>query len=214
MTRDQRAALAQYARRAPVYDLELALFEPVRHQAVARLALRPGEVVLDVGCGTGLSLPLLHAAVGTAGRIIGIEPSPEMMALAHERARREQWRNVTLVPASALDAQLPEPTDAVLFHFTHDVMRDAAALAHVLGQVKPSARVVACGLRWAAPWAWPVNLMVLPAALRSVTSLEGMQRPWSHLERLISITRVDSLMAGGVYLASGVRAANHTPRTP
>ncbi len=214
MPHDQRAALAQYARRAPVYDLELALFEPVRRRAIARLALRPGEVVVDVGCGTGLSLPLLHAAVGSAGRIIGVEPSPEMLALARERARREQWRNVTLVAASALDAQLPEPADAVLFHFTHDVMRDAAALAHVLGQVKPGARVVACGLRWAAPWAWPVNLMVLPAALRSVTSLEGMQRPWSHLERLVRIAQVESLLAGGVYLASGVRAADHKPRKP
>jgi SAM-dependent methyltransferase len=212
MTHDSRAALAQYARRAPVYDLELALFEPVRRRAVARLALRPGEVVLDVGCGTGLSLPLLHAAVGSTGRIVGVEPSPEMMALADERTAREQWRNVTLVNASASEARLPEPADAVLFHFTHDVMRDAAALAHVLGQVKPGARVVACGLRWAAPWAWPVNMMVLPAALRSVTSLEGMQRPWSHLEGLVRITQVESLMGGGVYLASGVLAADPRPR--
>lgn len=209
---DHRAALTQYARRAAVYDYELALFEPVRRKAVARLNLQPGEVVLDVGCGTGLSLPLLHAAVGTEGRIVGVEPSPEMMARARERAQRERWRNVTLVSASAGDAQLPEPADAVLFHFTHDVMRDAAALAHVLGRVKPGARVVACGLRWAAPWAWPVNLMVLPAALRSVTSLEGMQRPWSHLERLVRVTKVESLLGGGVYLASGVLPADRKAR--
>ena len=209
---DHRAALAQYRQRALVYDLELALFEPVRKQAVARLGLRPGEVVLDVGCGTGLSLPLLHAAVGTRGRIIGIEPSPEMMALARERMQREQWRNVTLVPASADEARVPEPADAVLFHFTHDVMRDAAALVHVLGQVKPGARVVACGLRWAGPWAWPVNLFVLPAALRSVTSLEGLHKPWSHLESLVRIAQVESLLGGGVYLASGVLAPRPSPR--
>ena len=211
---DHRAALAQYRRRAAVYDLELALFEPVRGQAVARLGLRPGEVVLDVGCGTGLSLPLLHAGVGTRGRIIGIEPSPEMMALARERVQRQQWRNVTLVPASAGEAQVPEPADAVLFHFTHDVMRDAAALAHVLGQVKPGARVVACGLRWAAPWAWAINLLVLPAALRSVTSLEGLHKPWSHLESLVRIAQVESLLAGGAYLASGVLLPRQSPRKP
>ena len=42
-------------------------------EAIARLGLRPGNVVLDLGCGTGLSLELLRAGVGTKGRIIGIE---------------------------------------------------------------------------------------------------------------------------------------------
>ena len=76
------AALAQYRRRAPVYDLELKLFEPARRAAIERLALRSGEVVFDVGCGTGLSLPLLRQAVGARGHIVGIEQCPEMMALA------------------------------------------------------------------------------------------------------------------------------------
>ena len=50
---DRNAALAQYRRRAGVYDLELALFEPIRREAIARLGLRPGEVVLDLGCIVG-----------------------------------------------------------------------------------------------------------------------------------------------------------------
>lgn len=207
---DHRAALDQYRRRAAVYDFEIALFEPVRRRAVAHLALQPGEVVLDMGCGTGLSLPLLHAAVGEAGHVIGVEPSPEMIALARQRVHTMGARHVTLIAAPAEAARLPEAADAVLFHFTHDVMRDAAALAHVLGQLKPGARVVACGLQWAGLWAWPINLMVLPAALRSVTSLEGLYKPWSHLEPQVRIERVEALMAGGVYLVNGVLAAPHT----
>ena len=207
---DHRAALAQYRRRAAVYDFELALFEPVRRLAIARLALQPGEVVLDMGCGTGLSLPLLHAGVGEAGHVIGVEPSPEMIALARERVRAMGARCITLIAAQAEAARLPEAADAVLFHFTHDVMRDANALTQVLGQLKPGARVVACGLQWAGLWAWPVNMMVLPAALRSVTSLEGLHKPWSHLEPQVHVERVEALMAGGVYLVSGVLAAPHT----
>ena len=210
---DHRAALDQYRRRAAVYDVELALFEPVRRRAVARLALQPGEVVLDMGCGTGLSLPLLHAGVGDAGHVIGVEPSPEMIALAQQRVRAMgDACRVTLIAAQAEAARLPEAADAVLFHFTHDVMRDARAIDHVLGQLKPGARVVACGLQWAGLWAWPVNLMVLPAALRSVTSLEGLHKPWSHLEPQVQIERVEALMGGGVYLASGVLAAPRRPR--
>ena len=206
---DHRAALDQYRRRAAVYDFELALFEPVRRRAIARLALQPGDVVLDMGCGTGLSLPLLHAGVGEAGHVIGVEPSPEMIALAQQRVRAMGARHITLIAAQAEVARLPEAADAVLFHFTHDVMRDAGALAQVFGQLKPGARVVACGLQWAGLWAWPVNLMVLPAALRSVTSLEGLHKPWSHLEPLVRIERVEALMAGGVYMVSGVLAAPH-----
>ena len=72
---DPAAALAQYRRRAPDYDLEVALFEPVRRQAVAALDLQRNATVLDVGCGTGLSFPLLRRHIGAGGHIIGIEQS-------------------------------------------------------------------------------------------------------------------------------------------
>src|SRR3954447_23409237 len=75
---DRQAALAQYRRRAPLYDVELLAFEPVRRQAIERLALAPGEPVVDVGAGTGLSLPALVEAVGANGRVIAVEPCPEM----------------------------------------------------------------------------------------------------------------------------------------
>ena len=70
-TPDRRAALAQYRSRANGYDNELALFEPLRREAVARLNLGRGDTVLDVGCGTGLSFALLDDAVGHQGRIVG-----------------------------------------------------------------------------------------------------------------------------------------------
>ena len=98
---DRAAALAQYRRRAGFYDLELALLEPLRRRAIALLALRPGEVVLDVGCGTGLSLGLLSQAIGATGRIIGIEQSPEMIELARQRVVHRQLPGVTLLNSRA-----------------------------------------------------------------------------------------------------------------
>lgn len=199
-----QAALEQYRSRAPVYDVELALFEPIRRRAVAQLALQRGATVIDAGCGTGLSLPLLHAAVGAQGRIIGIEQSPEMLARARECVQRHGWRNVTLIEASVEDAAIEaRNADAALFHFTHDILRTPTAVANVIGALRPQASVVACGLKWSAPWAWPVNAFVLGAALRSVSSLDGLAQPWSVLAPHLDAFELGSAMAGGVFIAHG-----------
>ena len=207
---DREAALAQYRRRAGVYDLELALLEPLRRRAIALLALRPGAVVLDVGCGTGLSLGLLSQAVGAKGHIIGIEQSPEMMALARQRVAQHQLPGVTLLNSPVESAVIPVKADAALFHFTHDILRQPAAVANVLQHLKPGARVVASGLKWASPLLWPVNLLVLPAALHSVTSTEGLAAPWDRLGEHLDHFQVESAYFGGAYLASGALKA--TPR--
>ena len=211
---DHSAALAQYRRRAAVYDLELALFEPVRRRAVQRLTLRTGDVVFDVGCGTGLSLPLLEPGVGVAGRIVGIEQCPEMIQLARERVARHGWNNVALIEAPVEAARLMGHADAALFHFTHDILREPLAIANVLRHLRPGARVVACGLQWARFWAWPVNLFVLGAARHSVTSLAGLGSPWSLLAPHLQELQVDTMMAGGVFIASGVLRQTPARSTP
>ncbi|MFO1327888.1 MAG: methyltransferase domain-containing protein [Rubrivivax sp.] len=202
---DRQAALEQYRRRAGVYDLELALFEPVRREAVARLAPAPGETVIDFGCGTGLSLPLLRAGVGASGRVVGIEQSAEMLALARARVRRQRWRNVELIHAPAEGACWPGQADAALFHFTHDLLQRPEAVAQALAMLRPGARVVATGLRWAPRWALAVNAAVYLAARRSVTTLQGLQQPWAGLERQLGPMQGRSRLLGAVYLVWGVR---------
>jgi SAM-dependent methyltransferase len=201
---DHTAALAQYRRRAAVYDLELTLFEPVRRRAIEQLRLRTGDRVFDVGCGTGLSLPLLQPRVGATGHIVGIEQSPEMIQLAHQRVARHGWNNVELIEASVEAARIKGHADAALFHFTHDILREPLAIANVLRHLRPGARIVACGLQWANFWAWPVNLFVLGAARHSVSSLAGLGSPWSLLAPRLDELQVDTMMAGGVFIASGV----------
>jgi demethylmenaquinone methyltransferase/2-methoxy-6-polyprenyl-1,4-benzoquinol methylase len=203
---DRRAALAQYRRRARIYDAELALFEPIRADAVELLHLQPGATVLDVGCGTGLSFGLLHKCLGRAGRIIGIEQSPEMMAQARARVREHHWPHVELVCAPAASARLHGRADAALFHFTHDILREDAALDNVLSHLKPGARVVATGLQWAPPWAVPTNAFVMLAALHSVTSFEGLGHPWSKLAQRLRGVNVEHALMGGIFIASGVLA--------
>ncbi len=205
---DRETALEQYRRRAGVYDLELAFFEPIRRRAIASLGLRPGEVVLDVGCGTGLSLALLRQGVGPRGRVVGIEQSPEMIEQARRRVTRARWSRVTLIRSPVESADIPFRADAALFHFTHDILRRPESIANVLSRLKPGGRVVASGLKWVAPGlTWAVNLLVLPAALRSVTSLDGMDQPWRLLRDQLGQMSVEIVLLGGAYIARGVRAA-------
>jgi ubiquinone/menaquinone biosynthesis C-methylase UbiE len=81
--------LAQGAARQPAYsedarsyDHRTGAFQAYRQAIVGALPLRRGQVVLDMGCGTGLCCGLLLEEVGPQGGVVGIEESPEMAAIA------------------------------------------------------------------------------------------------------------------------------------
>ncbi len=196
-------ALQQYRARADRYDSELEPFEPLRREAIQRLDLRPGETVIDVGCGTGLSFGPLLDQLGPTGHIVGIEQCPEMMAKAHHRFPDRRASQLRLVQAPVEEAQWPGLAHAALFHFTHDILRNPRALDNVLAHLAPGARVVATGLQWAAPWVWPVNLFVLGAAMYSVSSLDGLAQPWSELAPRLNSFEVKPTWMGGIFMATG-----------
>lgn len=198
---DRAQALAQYRRRAALYDLELTAFEPIRRRAIWRLALQRGDTVLDVGCGTGLSLALLRQEIGAQGRIVALDQSPEMIAKARERVAQAHWSNVTLLCSPIELAHIPGRADAALFHFTHDILRQPDAIANVVRHLKPQAYVVASGIKWT--WVFPANLFVWSAAWHSATTLEGLTQPWSRLAESIGPMDVESLWLDTVYIASG-----------
>jgi acyl dehydratase/ubiquinone/menaquinone biosynthesis C-methylase UbiE len=199
---DTLSAPALYRRIAGGFDLSTAWLEPYRRRAVSQLRLQPGDVVVDVGCGTGMSFGPVQAAIGPTGRLVGIEPSPEMLAAARARVADAGWDNVTLLDARAEEATLPDPADAVLFAFTHDVVRSSEALANVLGQVRPGGRVAAAGPKWTA-FAPQLNPLVWQVARQFVTTFDGFRRPWAELERAVPDLAVEEAYFGCVYLAWG-----------
>lgn len=197
------AARTLYGWRATSYELQLAPYEFIRRMAVDHLQLRPGDCVLDLGCGTGMSLPLLLDAVGPAGRVVAVDLSPEMLAVARCRVQREGWANVALCCAPVEEAALPRLADAAFFHFTHDILQSAPALDHVLAHLRPGARIVATGLKWTAPGLAPWNLLVGLHMAQSVTHYEGLAAPWQPLlERGVPL-EVDTMMMGTIFVARG-----------
>lgn len=94
-----RAAYRRYARH---YDLYFGkVFHQGRKLAIEQMAIRPGEHVLEVGVGTGLSLPEYPDGV----RVTGIDLSPEMIQHAQARVEDLELPDVTLLEmdASAMD---------------------------------------------------------------------------------------------------------------
>src|SRR5437867_2461327 len=146
---DRTAAIEQYRHAAPGYDRHMRRFERWQRMAVERLWLESGETVIDVACGTGLNFPLLEAAVGPTGGIVGIELSTEMVSQAHERVAAHGWENVSLIEAPVETAAIDAAADAALFSFTHGVLQSPVAVANVVAHLKPGARVSSAGAKLA-----------------------------------------------------------------
>jgi len=196
-------SIARYRARARGYDATCGPTWPIRERAVAGLQLSPGDRVLDVGCGTGLSLPLLHARVGQAGRVWGCDQSPEMIAQARERVARAGWSNVHVVQVAAQELALPEPVDALLFHYTHDILRSPAALGRLLALARPQARVAIAGIKYFPWWLAPLNPWIY-LKNRGYNGAPGeLRAPWDRIAPRLTHWTWTSTQWGMGYLAFG-----------
>ena len=102
-----RDAYRRYARH---YDRYFGkIFHPGRKLAIEQMGIRPGEHVLEVGVGTGLSLPEYPAGV----HVTGIDVSTEMIDVARDRVDAEELPNVTL---AEMDAEHMDFADGCFDH--------------------------------------------------------------------------------------------------
>jgi len=209
---DRARAIERYRVHADSYDASAARTMRLRRRTVAALELAPGEAVLDVACGTGLSFVLLVAAVGREGRVTGVELSPEVAHLARDRIAHAGWA-VTLIEAAAEDAALGGPFDAVLFNFTHDVLQSPAALSRIFAATKSGGRVAVSGSKLLPWWLAPVNAVVRRMNAPYVTTFGGMRQPWRYLVEYVPDLRIRSALWGAAYIASGRYAPRGYVRT-
>jgi demethylmenaquinone methyltransferase/2-methoxy-6-polyprenyl-1,4-benzoquinol methylase len=200
-----------YSEDARSYDRKTGAFHDYRQEIVATLPVRRGQVVLDVGCGTGLCYGMLLQKVGPQGGVVGIEESPEMAAIARERIAREGWHNVTVVQSRAEDAQIAVSADAALFCAVHDILQSPDALRNVMDHLRPETPVAAGGGKWAAPWMMAVNLQARMLHAPYVRSFEGFGRPWNHLEQLLDDVHVRELAFGSGYVLTGRSSRSRRP---
>ncbi|WP_396448163.1 class I SAM-dependent methyltransferase [Actinomadura sp.] len=129
-----------------LYDPVIALTRERlwRSMLAMHAAVRPGDVVVDVGCGTG-SLALLLHRVEPDARVIGVDPDPEMLAIARRKAGAGavEWRTAT---GDALaDVVAPGTVDTVVSSLVlHQcpVPMKRAILVAMLEALRPGGRLV------------------------------------------------------------------------
>lgn len=119
-----------------------------RSLATAALAARPGERILDVGCGPGFFVAELADIVGPDGHVVGVDPSAPMLANASRRTAGRA--NVKLLDGHATDLPVPDRSfDAALsvqvFEYVDDV---ASALAELVRVLRPGGRAVIWDIDW------------------------------------------------------------------
>lgn len=201
-------SIERYRRCAAGYDASAQFTMPLRLRTIALLALRPGDVVLDVGAGTGLSFAPLLAAVGESGRVLAFEQSPEMCAQAEARIRREGWSGrVGLQCTAAETVQLPQAPTAALFNYVHDISRSQLAVANLMRQIAPGARIAMAGMKFFPWWTGPLNLLAWLKNRPYNANPADLWSPWDRLAPWCEGFERWSTQWGMGYIARGRRRA-------
>lgn len=123
-----------FTARAADWDTRFPDDAPAYAAAVEALGLRPGDAVLDAGCGTGRALPALRNAVGPQGTVVGADLTPAMLQAA-VRAGRDRSGRLLLADVARLplrNASLDAVFGAGLISHLSQPGPDLAELARVV----------------------------------------------------------------------------------
>jgi len=206
-----------YRRRARFYDLTANLYYLIgfrefayRSKAVESLMLKPGDTVVEIGCGTGLTFRLLQSRIGPGGRIIGVDLTDRMLDKAERRARDNNWNNIELVREDAARYRFPENISGILStfaitlvpEFDEVIRRGSAALA-------PGGRLAILDFKL------PANrLSVFAPVLAYITSPFGVsmelaeRHPWESVEKHLDSISMEEYYGGYVYIATGQKSVS------
>ena len=137
--------------KALLYDLfvwlvSLGRERTYREKALDLARLRPGESVLDIGCGTGTLAIAAKQRVGAVGRVGAIDASPEMLARASKKAKRVGaeivFRNGVVEALPFSEGQFDAVLSTLMLHHLGRKARQQCA-QEVRRVLKPGGRVLA-----------------------------------------------------------------------
>lgn len=132
---EEWAVTLESGRRLATLDIE---------NVVARIGLEVGDVVADIGAGTGIfSVPMAHV-VGATGVVLAQEVDAGFLPIIQEKARSEGVSNVEAVLGEYEDPKLPRrDVDVAFFHdVLHHIEKRAEYILTLAGYMAPASRIV------------------------------------------------------------------------
>ncbi len=187
----------------PFPNFDFFFIKPLRQKAVQLLQLKPGDRVLDVGCGPGGSFPYLVDAVGPSGEVVGVEISPEVAINARRRIEKNRWRNVLVIEGDARTVELQGKFDGVLMFAAADVYASPQALANLFPHSKNNAPILAFGAKFSHRRSGKVLNPLLRFLWKlSFSSTPAVNyEPWEPLKDWLDEFHVEEYFFGCMFLA-------------
>jgi phosphatidylethanolamine/phosphatidyl-N-methylethanolamine N-methyltransferase len=130
-----------YEKMASVYDVFFGLpLHPGRAKAIRRMAIKPGDQILEVGVGTGISLPMYPRTCS----VVAIDLSDGMLERARTRVEQYSLRNVRLIQMDATQLKFPDNSfDIVYAPYFISCVPDPLAVTREMRRVcTPGGRLV------------------------------------------------------------------------
>jgi ubiquinone/menaquinone biosynthesis C-methylase UbiE len=138
-----------------------AMAQPLTDALMAAAAAKPGERVIDVGCGSGHATLELALQVGEGGHVLGVDVSRPMLSVARALVQQSALNNVSFLEADAAHAPLPPDADLLLSRFGLMFFSEpVAALSHLGNALRPGGRCVSLSWRTPRDNAWVVVPLV------------------------------------------------------
>jgi demethylmenaquinone methyltransferase/2-methoxy-6-polyprenyl-1,4-benzoquinol methylase len=148
-----------YQKRATRYDCTLKLIDFFalfgfdilgwRKQAISALNLKPGDTVVDLGCGTGSNFALLYEAVTSSGMIIAVDISDAMLDQARQTIASNHWTNIQLVCSDVAQFEFPSKVNAVVSAYTFTLVHDCKqVISNARKSLSPGGRLVILDMAW------------------------------------------------------------------
>ena len=175
--------------------------------------------MIDIGCGTGLNFPLLEAAIGPAGRIVGVDLTDAMLARAQRADRDKRLEQYQPRASRRGRVRVPEPGSTRSSPRTRTSLlpEPSQVVAHGAAALSAGGRLVVLDLKIPDNTPrWLTQLGIATAGRSGALDEWIVRRPWEAIRAAMQEELADpswtELCFGTAYLAAGSRAPRTTDR--